>query len=264
LPDLPPLLHNAGMPAARRRFVLRALVAAAVALACCCLLLGTELPSAAALTAEGNGNQMFASALTFQIEPREEQCFYEDLTRDKQFRLEFEVVRGGLLDIKLRISDPNGGAVVDKIAYFNKEDDALNEAEGRVSFVASSTGRYGICFDNTMSRWTAKVVSFFVLNDAASSASSGAAAGKDSVAKLQDLGPTVDAVIKIADELDAIEGIQHHMRVREQQHRDSTLATNAHVQWFALVEALLLIGLTAFQIQYIRHWFAETSARGRV
>jgi hypothetical protein len=111
-----------------------------------------------------------------------------------------------------------------------------------------------------MSRWTAKVVSFFVLNDATQAAAN----PKDSVAKLQDLGPTVDAVIKIADELDAIETIQHHMRIREQTHRDTTLSTNSNVQWLALVEAVLLVGLTAFQIKYIRDWFAETSSRGRV
>lgn len=160
-----------------------------------------------------------SSRSALQIEPREEQCFYEDLEKDKNFRLEFEVVRGGLLDCKLKITDPSGGVVIEKIAYFNKEDDALNEAEGRVSFSASQSGRYTICFDNTMSRWTAKVVSFFVLNDAAS-----AADPKEAVAKLQDLGPTVDSVIKIADELDAIENIQHHMRVREQSHRDGQRA----------------------------------------
>lgn len=57
----------------------------------------------------------------FQIEPREEQCFFEDLVKDKNFRLEFEVVRGGLLDCKLKITDPLGQVVIDKIAYFNKE-----------------------------------------------------------------------------------------------------------------------------------------------
>jgi hypothetical protein len=127
--------------------------------------------------------------------------------------LEFEVARGGLLDVKLKITDPYGQSVIDKIAYFNKEDDAANEAEGRVSFSALHTGKYSICFDNTMSRWTAKVISFFVLNDAAKDP-------KDSIAKLTDLGPVVDSVIKIADELDSIETLQHHMRVREQSHRD--------------------------------------------
>ena len=128
-------------------------------------------------------------------------------------------MRGGLLDCKLKITDPSGGVVIEKIAYFNKEDDALNEAEGRVQFSAAQTGKYTVCFDNTMSRWTAKVVSFFVLNDAA------APDPKEAVAKLQDLGPTVDSVIKIADELDAIENIQHHMRVREQSHRDGQTHT---------------------------------------
>jgi hypothetical protein len=64
--------------------------------------------------------------------------------------------------------------------------------------------------------------------------------------------------------LDGIESIQHHMRVREQAHRDSTLVTNSRVQWLALFEAILLVSLTLFQIKYIRTWFAETSSRGRV
>lgn len=128
-----------------------------------------------------------------------------------------------------------------------------------MSFSAAHSGKYSICFDNTMSRWTAKVVSFFVLNDAVT-----AADPKENIAKLQDLGPTVDSVIKIADELDAIEGIQRHMRIRETSHRDSTLATNSRVQWLALLESVLLISLTVFQIHYIRQWFAETSSRGRV
>jgi len=81
-------------------------------------------------TAEFSGPILLASALTVtctdaaalrQIEPREEQCFYEDLKKDQQFRLEFEVVRGGLLDCKIRISDPNKVAVVERMAYFNKE-----------------------------------------------------------------------------------------------------------------------------------------------
>ena len=97
-----------------------------------------------------------------------------------------------------------------------------------MSFSAGLTGMYSICFDNTMSRWTAKVVSFFVLNDAVKNPND-----KDSVAKLTDLGPTVDSVIKIADELDAIETIQHHMRVREQSHRDGQhthVDTQTHAQ----------------------------------
>lgn len=238
-----------------------------------CLLLVSLLllllsPSILSVAADDSAAQLashlYASALTLQVEPREEQCFYEDLEAGKNFRLEFEVVRGGLLDIKLKINDPNNNVVIDKMAFFNRQvyththdvpivshairftathapvslpvvitspsshllllpaallflsvfqDDAANEAEGRVQFNAAVNGPYKICFDNTMSRWTAKVVSFFVLNDAVKNS-------HEEIAKLEHLGPVVDSVIKIADELDSIEQIQHHTRIREQSHRD--------------------------------------------
>lgn len=204
-----------------------------------------------------NNSNLYASALTLQVEPREEACFYEDLESGKTFRLEFEVVRGGLLDIKVKIFDPQQNTVLDKMAFFNRNDDALNEQEGRISFQAGVSGTYKLCFDNTMSRWTAKVVSFFVMHDQP----------KDphgDVAKLEHLGPMVDSVIKIADQLDVIENAQHHMRVREQSARDSIEQTHSRVHWVSLIDSLLLIGMTAFQLYYIRHWFAETSTRGRV
>jgi hypothetical protein len=143
----------------------------------------------------------------FQVEPRARECFYEDIdpAKQSQFNMEFEVARGesafsppphfalnqlclpllpgGLLDIKLQIMDPFNRMVFEKMAFFNKPDDAANEAgspllippsflshrwlpfpfffslpEGKVSIPVSSQGSYSICFDNTMSRWTAKVV----------------------------------------------------------------------------------------------------------
>ncbi len=72
-----------------------------------------------AATPNTNAN-LYAAALTLQIEPREEACFYEDLENGKTFRLEFEVVRGGLLDIKVKIFDPQQNTVLDKMAFFNR------------------------------------------------------------------------------------------------------------------------------------------------
>ena len=41
-------------------------------------------------------------------------------------------------------------------------DDKQNEAEGEVHHTATVNGQHSMCFDNTMSRWTAKVVSWRV------------------------------------------------------------------------------------------------------
>ena len=124
------------------------------------------------------------------------------------------------------------------------------------------TGRYSLCFDNSMSRWTAKVVSLFIPHSSSSASSPSSAVA--SATKLQDLGPMVDSIIKIADTLDAIEQHQHHTRVREQQWRDEGDAASDWVQWLSLLESVLLIGVTAAELQYIRTWFKETGKTGRV
>ncbi len=72
--------------------------------------------------------------------------------------LQFEVIRGGLLDIQVRVLNPKGRAVYEKVAYFSRKSDADSESEGKVTITAATPGAHKICFDNTMSRWTAKVV----------------------------------------------------------------------------------------------------------
>jgi hypothetical protein len=79
--------------------------------------------------------------------------------------MDFEVVRGGLLDIELVISDPSLNVIYRRLAFFNHEDPAENEREGTVSFTAARSGQYSICFNNKMSRWTPKVVSFGVRDE---------------------------------------------------------------------------------------------------
>lgn len=78
------------------------------------------------------------------------------------------------------------------------------------------------------------------------------------------LGPMVDSVIEIANKLDDVEKYQHFMRVREQNHRDTSINTNSRVQWMAIIESVVLISLSILQLKYITAWFAETGKSGRV
>lgn len=61
-----------------------------------------------------------ASYLTFQVEPKAVQCFNEDLAAGAQFDMSFEVTRGGLLDIKFQLYDPNRNLMQERMAFFNK------------------------------------------------------------------------------------------------------------------------------------------------
>jgi len=218
--------------------------------------------SASFVYSAGSSTNHYASSLTFQIEPREEQCFYEELNSGQQFVMEFEVVRGGLLDIRIKITDPSNHAILEKLSFFNRHDEALNEAEGKISISASYGGRYSICFDNSMSRWTPKVVSMFIPHGLGASVDREAL--NDDAAKLTDLGPMVDSIIAIADQLDAIEQHQHHARVRERTHRENAEVTNDRVQMWSVIESFVLIGITGWQLYYIRQWFKDAGKHGRV
>ena len=55
------------------------------------------------------------------MDPKTQECFYENLERNVAYSMNFEVVRGGLLDIKLRVTDQNEQVVLDKLAFFNRE-----------------------------------------------------------------------------------------------------------------------------------------------
>eukprot|EP00471_Norrisiella_sphaerica_P001925 CAMPEP_0184480734 /NCGR_PEP_ID=MMETSP0113_2-20130426/2265_1 /TAXON_ID=91329 /ORGANISM="Norrisiella sphaerica, Strain BC52" /LENGTH=188 /DNA_ID=CAMNT_0026859431 /DNA_START=112 /DNA_END=678 /DNA_ORIENTATION=- len=176
-------------------------------------------------------------------------CVYDVVQQGKTFDMDFEVARGGLLDIKVKIYSPRGDVIIDKMAFFNHEDDEKLEEEGHISFVAVSSGEHKICFDNTMSRWTAKVVSMLIPTPGGNKA-------HENIAKLEHLGPVVDSIIKIADNLDAITRTQHHMAIRERSHQDTQLSTNSRVHWMAAFESCMLIGMSMFQLYYIRQWLS--------
>ena len=46
---------------------------------------------------------MTTCSMIFQVEPRTQDCFFEDLESGKQATVNYFVLRGGLLDIDLRV-----------------------------------------------------------------------------------------------------------------------------------------------------------------
>jgi p24 family protein beta-1 len=192
------------------------------------------------------------TALTFQIEPQTEECIHEELNSGQSFSMEYEVIRGGLLDIHLRIYNPKNRMILEKMVYFSKKNEAGEpEEEGQVQFVASFSGTHKVCFNNVMSRWTAKVVTIKSFGENANDKA-------NDVAKLESLGPIVDSVIKISDDLETIERLQRHIRIRERQHRDLTDSINSRVQWLSVLQGAMLIAIAVFQFRYIQHWFIQT------
>eukprot|EP00457_Paulinella_chromatophora_P012035 gb/GEZN01012211.1/.p1 GENE.gb/GEZN01012211.1/~~gb/GEZN01012211.1/.p1 ORF type:complete len:156 (-),score=19.63 gb/GEZN01012211.1/:6-473(-) len=155
------------------------------------------------------------------------------------------------------MSNPSGRTIKNDLVFFNNKDDQVNARNSRVEFQAQTTGTHEICFDNTMSRWTAKDVTFRMTAQDTKKP-------QDNLATLSSLGPMVDSVINLDEEMEKIEKLQHYHRVREQNHRDAVEATNARIQWLSIVETVVLVSLSAFQLTYIRQWFKDGQRAGSV
>lgn len=84
------------------------------------------------------------------IAPRSQECFIEDLNLKERLLTTYEVVSGGMLDLNIRITGPDG-----KIIYEQER-----EKEGSIQFFALTKGTYQVCFSNSMSTMTSKMLSF--------------------------------------------------------------------------------------------------------
>ena len=94
-----------------------------------------------------------ATCVTVKIDAKGEQCFFETVTKpDVKLQVQFQVSSGGFLDIDFRLLSPNGDLV----------HSIERETEGKFTFTAPTTGDYQICFSNSMSTLTPKIVSFDV------------------------------------------------------------------------------------------------------
>jgi len=161
--------------------------------------------------------------------------------------LYYQVIRGGLLDIKLTVEAPSGLLLYETL-HFEEEDDGIYD------FVPKEPGAYRFCFNNEMSRWTAKVVSFYLVGDENEEGESPTAT-KPAPASADDLDPVETAIHKLSTEMAILLRHQHFLRGREAQHREIMESTANRMVWMTLIEAVVLIGMNLGQIFYLRRAF---------
>lgn len=153
-----------------------------------------------------------------KVEPRAEDCFYEDVNVGDTVTYEYHVVDGGLLDVEIRVRGGflHGSSNFSKLfrhttryytkLYFEGRD------ESTYSFTADTAGTYALCFNNEMSRWTVKTITFSVRVQSAESKN----------APKADMTPFEDILSRMEEDFGTIEKEQAHYRVREHTHRSGT------------------------------------------
>jgi len=173
---------------------------------------------------------------TLKVEPLAENCFYEEVKEDgTNIHFDYHVYEGGLLDIDVKVFEQTK-QIFSKLYFEGKETSTY-------SFVAN-TGTYGFCFNNEMSRFTVKTVSFSI----------------QLVSPNSDKGeksPIESTISKIEMDLDKIERQQQQYRIREHMHRNTAEETNTRVYMWSLIESAILLLMCFGQIFYVRRLFSR-------
>ncbi|XP_017012217.1 transmembrane emp24 domain-containing protein 5 [Drosophila takahashii] len=90
--------------------------------------------------------------LTIFVEAGRQECFYHPIATTENIKIDYQVIHGGLGEthINFNLMDPSRLLLINEI----------KQQKGRQKLVAHETGSYKICFDNTISTFNQKIVSF--------------------------------------------------------------------------------------------------------
>lgn len=171
--------------------------------------------------------------LTFPLPARTDEFFFEDLSKESLPVL----VRGGFFasasdatsEVAFSITDPGGNTIFDK----------PSEAEGLFHFVAKQPGIYTFIVSNH--RWMEeKMVTFTV--------------GKGNQTHLQEghMRTVEDTAKAIDKSLVDIQTESTYLWIRQSAHMKTVESIHARVLSFCVVEFLVLVGISGFQVYFIK------------
>jgi hypothetical protein len=183
------------------------------------------------------------NAYTFFVKAQTEQCFMDEVQRGERVLATFAVESGGFLDIDVKILGPDM-----KVVYLGER-----ETEGDIQFFAKTTGMYRLCFGNSMSTVTGKVVNFKMYV--------GNALMEQDAASKKHLDPLEKAIAEMKVGIRGLRDHQNYMKKREQRHRLTVDSTNSRALFWNLMETVGMVGVFGFQLYMIRRSFEHKERR---
>ncbi|KAA0194777.1 Transmembrane emp24 domain trafficking protein 2 [Fasciolopsis buskii] len=176
-------------------------------------------------------------AFYIDIEPNNEECFFDRVERGQKLTLHYEVAEGGFLDIDTQIFGPDGEKIYSEIKKSN----------GRPSFIVQKEGIVKYCFGNKMSSLTPKVVLFEL--EVEEDHLKAKAEDDEQYKKL------VDMFNELSHSIESVKLEMEYVTVRTNIHWDINQNTNFRVVVWAAFEALLIVAMSIGQVFYLKRFF---------
>lgn len=183
-----------------------------------------------------------ASAHTVLLPPHGKQCFFENLKKNDELAISFQVgsrspSNAEQLTVDFYIISPN-----------NKVEHSVTAIDhGDESVKATMDGKYQYCFSNEKLSRVDLDVSFNVhgviyidVNDPKSD--------------------TLDYAISRLNQLTSdVKAEQNYLVIRERTHRNTAESTNSRVKWWSLFQVIVVAFNSLFQIYFLKRFFEVRS-----
>lgn len=195
--------------------------------------------------------------LTINVDPRREDCFYQNAKNRDVIDVEYQVVDGGHgdLDITFHLVDPTGRILV---ADFKK-------SENNHQVTATMDGDYKFCFDNTFSSYNTKTVFFELIIDSENDDNwnndeqidfQGIKVGDVYELKVQDIHETI---IAVRNHLTKARHLQDMIKSTEARDRNVAEENFFKVNSISMVQICIMLGVGLIQVVMVRSLFDDSS-----
>ncbi|XP_041912992.1 transmembrane emp24 domain-containing protein 5 [Alosa sapidissima] len=197
-------------------------------------------------------SQSLDSDFTFTLPAGQKECFYQTMKNDASLEIEYQVLDGAGLDVDFYLSSPDGQILA---SDFRKSDG--------VHTVETHDGDYMICFDNTFSTVSEKIIFFELILDNMGDTDNAEewkeyVHGTDMLdMKLEDIMATINSVkARLGKSLQ----IQTVLRAFEARDRNLQESNYERVNVWSCTNLVIMLVVSGIQVYVLRSLFEDKRA----
>ena len=144
--------------------------------------------------------------------------------------------KGSLSGWRVVVTSPSGDLVYSVDA----------ERQGSFDYYATVEGTYSICFSNGHPEAAAQAMAKITVGDPPDLIQ---------LAKTEHLSPIEERIKNLHESMNAVRDLQDQMREQDETQAKMTTSTRKWLLYFTLIEAVVLVGVTAWQNLYLKSFF---------
>ena len=171
----------------------------------------------------------------FTVAAGEKECFHEHASASDHVQGQWNV-KPPATGFAVKVTSPTGDLVYSEELQ-----------QGSFDYYATAEGAYMICFSNgKASQAPAQVTAKITVGDPPDLIQ---------LAKTEHLSPIEERIKNLHESMNAVRDLQDQMREQDEQQSKMTRSTRSWLLYFTLIEAIVLVGVTAWQNLYLKSFF---------